>query len=49
MVDDVRNLITELIRNHGFTDGSRRYNVIKNYIISLIEFRKPENPEWLTT
>jgi hypothetical protein len=49
IVDDVRNLITELIRNHGFTDGAKRYGVIKNYTISLIEFRNPVNPGWLST
>lgn len=49
MVDDVRNLITQLIRNHGFNDGSKRYKVISNFTFALIEGREPENPGWLAT
>lgn len=49
IVNCIRSLITSLVRNHGFTDGPKRYNIIKNYTISLIERRNPENPEWLST
>lgn len=49
IVEDIRNLITQLIRNHGFTDGAKRYHIIRNYTISLIEKRNPENPAWLAT
>lgn len=49
MVDEIRNLIVSLVRNHGYTDGPKRYNIIKNYTISLIEGREPENPGWIST
>jgi hypothetical protein len=49
IVDDMRNLITKLVQNHGFNDGADRYKIIQNYTIQLIEGRNPENPEWLAT
>jgi len=49
IVNDIRKLITSLIRNHGFTDGPKRYNVIKQYTIDLIELRNPVNPGWVST
>lgn len=49
IVDHMRKLITQLVRNHGFNDGANRYNVIKNYTINLIELREPTNPPWLAT
>jgi len=49
IVDDVRDLITQLVRNHGFRDGSERYKIIKDYTVSLIEGRNPDNPGWLAT
>jgi hypothetical protein len=49
MVNDVRDLITRLVQNHGFNDGPARYKTIQNYTISLIEGRNPENPGWLAT
>jgi hypothetical protein len=49
IVFDVKQLITQLVRDHGFTDGPKRYHVIKNYTIALIERRDPENPGWLAT
>jgi hypothetical protein len=49
MVDSVKSLITSLIRNHGYTDGLKRYGIIKNYTIQLIEGRNPDNPGWIST
>lgn len=49
IIDDVRGLITQLIQNHGFADGSARYKLIKDYTLLLIEGRDPENPGWLAT
>lgn len=49
IVNDIRNLVTSLIRNHGYNDGPKRYNIIKNYTVELIEFREPSNPGWLAT
>jgi hypothetical protein len=49
VVNDVRNLITRLVQNHGFNDGPARYKTIMNYTIELIEGRNPENPGWLAT
>uniref|UniRef100_A0A2V0RAL4 Uncharacterized protein n=1 Tax=viral metagenome TaxID=1070528 RepID=A0A2V0RAL4_9ZZZZ len=49
IVEDIRGLITQLVRNHGFNDGSKRYKIIKDYTLSLIEGRNPENPGWLAT
>jgi hypothetical protein len=49
IVENIRSLITSCIRNHGFTDGPSRYNIIKNYTIDLIELRNPENPGWIST
>jgi hypothetical protein len=49
IVNDIRNLLTSLVQNHGFTDGSNRYNIIKNYTIQLIEGRNPTNPPWVST
>jgi len=49
IVNDIIRLITQLIRDHGFNDGSKRYSVIKNYTVQLIEHRKPENPGWVST
>jgi hypothetical protein len=49
IVDDIRGLITQLVRNHGFRDGSDRYKIIKDYTLSLIEGRNPDNPGWLAT
>lgn len=49
IVDDIRGLITQLVNDHGFTRGSERYGVIKNYTTSLIELREPTNPPWLAT
>jgi hypothetical protein len=48
-VDAFRSLITKLIRNHGYADGSSRWKIIRSYTFDLIEGRKPENPEWLAT
>jgi hypothetical protein len=48
-VNDMRGLIQRLVNNHGFNHGSKRYNIIKNYTIELIEGREPENPGWLAT
>jgi len=48
-VNDVRDLITSLIRNHGFTDGAARYGIVKSYTIDLIEGKNPQNPGWLAT
>lgn len=49
IVDDIRGLITKLVQNHGFHDGSDRYKIIKDYTLALVEDRKPSNPEWLAT
>lgn len=49
IVNDIRELITQLVRSHGFNDGSQRYKTIKDYTIALIEGRNPENPGWLST
>lgn len=49
IIDDVRGLITQLVQNHGFADGSARYKIIKDYTLALIEGRNPENPGWLAT
>lgn len=49
IVDDIRNLISSLVQNHGISDGSDRYNIIKNYTIQLIERREPVNPGWVAT
>jgi len=49
IVNNIRGLVTSLIRNHGFTDGPNRYKIIQNYTIELIEYRDPENPGWLST
>lgn len=49
IVCDVKELITSLIREHGFTDGAKRYGVIKTYTLNLIELRNPENPPWVST
>jgi hypothetical protein len=49
IVDDIKNLITSLVRNHGFTDGAKRFSIIKNYTIDLVEGRKPDNPGWIST
>jgi hypothetical protein len=48
-VNAMRDLITKLVQNHGFTDGSARYKKIRSYTIDLIEGRSPDNPEWLAT
>lgn len=49
MVRDTINLIVSLVRNHGYTDGPKRYGIIKDYTISLIEGREPVNPGWIST
>lgn len=49
IVNNVVKLIESLIRNHGFDDGAKRYKVLMNYTIALIEKRDPVNPEWLST
>lgn len=49
IVNDIRELITRLVQNHNFTDGSKRYKIIKDYTLQLIEGRNPENPGWLAT
>lgn len=49
MVRDLIQLIELLIRSHGFTVGSQKFGEIKNFTISLIEGRDPENPGWLAT
>jgi hypothetical protein len=49
IVSDMKSLITSLVRNHGFTDGSKRYKTIQNYTVDLIEGKNPSNPGWLAT
>lgn len=44
IIQHFRDLISSYVQNHGFNGGSKKYNVLKQYTIELIEFRNPENP-----
>jgi hypothetical protein len=46
-VQSWRAEIQKLIRAHGFTEGARRINLVRDYTIQLVEGRSPIITEWL--
>lgn len=49
IINHMRDLVTKLVQNHGFDDGAKRYKIIKDYTMALVEGRHVENPGWLAT
>jgi len=45
----VIQLYNSLVKNHGVTEGTKRYKILYTYVYNLVENLKPDNPGWVAT